>query len=82
MPSDPKARAEEESRREEQWSRYIPLGRAGTLEDCAGAAVFLCSDMARYMTGNVLNVDGGTHASSGWTRDKAGKWVLMPQDTA
>jgi hypothetical protein len=37
--------------------------------------------MARYMTGNVLNVDGGTYASSGWTRNRAGKWVLMPQDT-
>src|SRR5690606_30616263 len=43
MPSDPQERARAEARRGEQWARYIPLGRAGTLEDCAGAAVFLCS---------------------------------------
>ncbi|EQA98711.1 SDR family NAD(P)-dependent oxidoreductase [Sphingobium baderi] len=64
---------------EEQARRYIPLGREGTPEDCAGAAVFLCSDMARYITGNVLNLDGGTYASSGWSRDDGDKWTLMPK---
>lgn len=80
LPAEEPARSEAAALRDAQEQRYIPLGRAGTLDDCAGAAVFLCSDMARYMTGNVLNVDGGTHASSGWTRDRQGKWVLMPQD--
>ncbi|CAN5283525.1 SDR family oxidoreductase [soil metagenome] len=80
LPAEEPARGEAAARRDAQEARYIPLGRAGTLDDCAGAAVFLCSDLGRYMTGNVLNVDGGTHASSGWTRDRQGKWVLMPQD--
>jgi NAD(P)-dependent dehydrogenase (short-subunit alcohol dehydrogenase family) len=59
-------------------SRYIPLGRDGTPEDCAGAAVFLCSSMASYITGAVLSVDGGTFASSGWTREAEGGWSPVP----
>ncbi|MBV9860106.1 MAG: SDR family oxidoreductase [Alphaproteobacteria bacterium] len=37
----------------------IPLGRIGTPEDIAGPAVFLASDMAGYITGVTLPVDGG-----------------------
>lgn len=37
----------------------IPLGRAGTPDDIAGPAFFLCSDDARYITGQILTVDGG-----------------------
>jgi NAD(P)-dependent dehydrogenase (short-subunit alcohol dehydrogenase family) len=56
--------------------RYIPLGREGVVDECAGAAVFLCSSMAGYITGVTLNVDGGSWASSGWTRDGSGGWTL------
>lgn len=41
----------------------IPLGRFGRMEDLMGAAVFLCSDAAAYITGQVLYVDGGTLAA-------------------
>ncbi|HEX7820481.1 MAG TPA: SDR family NAD(P)-dependent oxidoreductase [Sphingobium sp.] len=58
-------------------ARYIPLGRAGNLDDCAGAAVFLASAMADYITGVTISVDGGTWASSGWTRDDDGGWKLF-----
>ena len=37
----------------------IPLGEFGKVEDIANAAVFFCSDEARYITGQVLRVDGG-----------------------
>ena len=58
---------------------YIPLGRPGAPDDCAGPAVFLCSDLGRYVTGVTLSVDGGTWASSGWTRGPdAGTWRLFP----
>lgn len=37
----------------------IPMGRLGTPADLAGVAVFLLSDAARYVTGQLINVDGG-----------------------
>jgi len=37
----------------------IPLGRWGTPEDVAGAAVYLASDAARYLTGQMIMVNGG-----------------------
>ena len=37
----------------------IPMGRFGTAEDVAEAVVFLCSDGAGYITGQVLTIDGG-----------------------
>lgn len=41
----------------------IPLGRFGRLDDLIGATVFLCSDAAAYVTGQVLYIDGGYLAS-------------------
>lgn len=37
----------------------IPVSRAGTAEDVAGVVLFLASDAAAYITGQVINVDGG-----------------------
>jgi NAD(P)-dependent dehydrogenase (short-subunit alcohol dehydrogenase family) len=57
----------------------VPLGRAGVPGDLAGAAVFLASDLAAYVTGVTLHVDGGTNAAAGWYRDPAGgDWTLGP----
>ena len=39
----------------------IPCGYAGIAEDCAGAALLLCSDEGRYITGIDLIADGGMH---------------------
>lgn len=41
------------------WRDNIPLKRGGQPEDIANACVFLASDMSAYVTGQVLNVDGG-----------------------
>jgi NAD(P)-dependent dehydrogenase (short-subunit alcohol dehydrogenase family) len=37
----------------------IPVGRAGQVDDCIGAAVFLASDAADFITGQTLIIDGG-----------------------
>jgi 3-oxoacyl-[acyl-carrier protein] reductase len=43
----------------EEWKKAIPLKRGGTPEDVANCAVFLGSDQSGYITGQVLQVDGG-----------------------
>lgn len=43
----------------EEWTSQIPLKRGGTTQEVADCAVFLASDMAKYITGQVIQVDGG-----------------------
>jgi len=43
----------------EEWKQQIPLKRGGQPEEVADACVFLASDLSRYITGQVLQVDGG-----------------------
>lgn len=47
----------EEIRKE--WCQKIPLRRGGKVEDIASVATFLASDMSSYVTGQVIQVDGG-----------------------
>jgi NAD(P)-dependent dehydrogenase (short-subunit alcohol dehydrogenase family) len=49
-----------------RFAQIVPLGRPGHVDDLAGAAVFLASDLAAYLTGQTLHVDGGTQAAGGW----------------
>lgn len=42
-----------------EWSKSIPLGRVGTPADIAPTCLFLCSEGAAYMTGQMIYVDGG-----------------------
>jgi NAD(P)-dependent dehydrogenase (short-subunit alcohol dehydrogenase family) len=41
------------------WQRMTPMSRVGQPDEVAAAAVFLCSDAASYVTGEVLVIDGG-----------------------
>lgn len=43
----------------EEWKKTIPLKRGGQPEEVADVCVFLASDMSRYITGQVIQVDGG-----------------------
>ena len=49
----------EDAQWQEAMLSKIPMRRFGQLPDLAGAAVFLCSDAASYITGQVLYIDGG-----------------------
>ncbi|MGE5142032.1 MAG: SDR family NAD(P)-dependent oxidoreductase [Acidobacteriota bacterium] len=40
--------------------RTIPMGRVATPEEIAGPILFLCSDLAAFLTGEILNVNGGS----------------------
>jgi 3-oxoacyl-[acyl-carrier protein] reductase len=42
-----------------EWAKQIPLRRAGTPDDVADAALFFASDLSSYITGQVIQVDGG-----------------------
>ncbi|MDD7258203.1 MAG: 3-oxoacyl-[acyl-carrier-protein] reductase [Prevotellaceae bacterium] len=42
-----------------EWAGKIPLRRGGTVEDIANCAIFLASDLSSYVSGQVIQVDGG-----------------------
>ena len=58
--------------------KWIPLGRFGTPADCAGAALYLASPLAAWVTGTAIHVDGGALAAAGWTRTPEGEWTVVP----
>ena len=51
---------------QERFGHTVPMGRAGHVDEMAGAAIFLARDLSCYVTGQTIHVDGGTHAASGW----------------
>jgi 3-oxoacyl-[acyl-carrier protein] reductase len=65
---------------EESFGLTVPMGRAGHVDEMAGAAVFLAGDLSSYVTGQTIHVDGGTQASSGWSHHpETGSYVLGPR---
>jgi len=59
-----------------QESMAVPMGRYGEGEELSSCVLFLASNLASYVTGAALHVDGGTYASSGWLNWPDKGWVL------
>jgi NAD(P)-dependent dehydrogenase (short-subunit alcohol dehydrogenase family) len=53
-------------------SQFTPLGRIGTVRECASAILYFASDEARYCTGAVLSNDGGCAANGSWGTNDQG----------
>jgi NAD(P)-dependent dehydrogenase (short-subunit alcohol dehydrogenase family) len=65
---------------EDRFGFTVPMGRAGHVDEMAGAAVFLASELSSYVTGQTIHVDGGTQAASGWYHHpETGEYVLGPR---
>ena len=64
---------------EDGFGLTIPMGRAGHVDEMAGAAVFLAGELSSYVTGQTIHVDGGTQAAGGWYHhQESGDYVLGP----
>jgi NAD(P)-dependent dehydrogenase (short-subunit alcohol dehydrogenase family) len=63
----------------EHVKHMVPMGRAGHVDEMAGAAVFLASELSAYITGQTIHVDGGTQAAGGWYHHpETGVYMLGP----
>ena len=53
---------------------HTPIPMVADVGDVAGAAVYLASDLARFVTGSTIHVDGGNLAAAGWIRQPDGSF--------
>ena len=64
---------------EAAWRMYIPMGVPPPTEELGNAVLFLASDLAAFITGTTLHVDGGCSASMGFNNWPYGdSWVPVP----
>lgn len=60
-------------------TRTLPSNRFGRPQDCAGAAVFLATELSSWTNGSTVHVDGGGLAASGFQRTPSGEWTIIPE---
>ncbi len=60
----------------------VPMADRGTYADIGGCALFLASDLSRFVTGTALHADGGTWAASGWYNWPGSGWGVTPPAAA
>ena len=58
-----------------EFGLHTPLPVPGHVDDIAAAAVYLASDMSRFVTGTTIHVDGGNLAAGGWQRHDDGTYL-------
>ncbi len=52
--------------------KFTPIGRIGTVRECASSILYLASDEGRYVTGAMLSNDGGCYANGSWGTNDQG----------
>jgi 3-oxoacyl-[acyl-carrier protein] reductase len=68
---------------ERRYEASVPLGRPGDREDYAGVLLFLASKLSRYVTGQVIKLDGGTTAAPGFLNWPGSGWFcFMPLEVS
>jgi 3-oxoacyl-[acyl-carrier protein] reductase len=58
-----------------EFGMHTPLPVPGHVDDIAAAAIYLASDMSRFVTGTTIHVDGGNLAAGGWQRGEDGTYL-------
>jgi len=71
---------DEDVQRDPRWSWWAPVGRHGTPEDNADVIVALASEEFRFVTGAIVNTDGGTGTAGGWFWSDAKKAFVNRPD--
>jgi NAD(P)-dependent dehydrogenase (short-subunit alcohol dehydrogenase family) len=75
IPTEALTRGYPELATDEAYRHHVPLARAGTPDDAAGAAVFLASDLSSFVTGVTIPVEGGMLAAGGWLHHPTLGWT-------
>ncbi len=78
IPTEALVRSYPQLATDEAYRHHIPLARAGTVDDAAGVAVFLASDLSSFVTGVTIPVEGGMLAAGGWLRHETLGWTTDP----
>ena len=63
---------------DEAYRHHVPLARAGRVEEAAGVAVFLASDLSSFVTGVTIPVEGGMLTAGGWLHHPTHGWITDP----
>jgi NAD(P)-dependent dehydrogenase (short-subunit alcohol dehydrogenase family) len=58
-------------------AQHVPLMRWASYHECGNVVAFLSSQLASFVTGATLSVDGGIAAAGGWVRGKQGGWGFL-----
>jgi NAD(P)-dependent dehydrogenase (short-subunit alcohol dehydrogenase family) len=78
IPTEALSRSYPELAKDEAYRHHVPLGRAGTVDEAAGVAVFLASDLSSFVTGVTIPVEGGMLAAGGWLHHPTVGWTTNP----
>jgi NAD(P)-dependent dehydrogenase (short-subunit alcohol dehydrogenase family) len=75
IPTESLSRSFPELASDDAYRHHVPLGRAGRVEEVAGVAIFLASELSSFVTGVTIPVEGGMLAAGGWLYHPQRGWT-------